>query len=41
MNSTMTVLKIMPGHNPERVTMPHMLEAMQELVGGCIQAIYP
>lgn len=41
MSSTMTVLKIMPGHKPERVTMPHTLEAMQELVRGCIQAIYP
>ena len=37
----MTVLRIMPGHKPERVTMPHTLEAMQEKVGGYIQAIYP
>ena len=41
MSSTMTVLKIMPGHKPERITMPHTLEAMQEKVGGYIQAIYP
>ena len=41
MNSTMTVLKIMPGRKPERVSIPHTLESMQELVGGCIQAIYP
>jgi len=37
----MTVLKIMPGRKPERVSIPHTLESMQELVGGCIQAIYP
>lgn len=37
----MTVLKIMPGRKPERITMPHTLEAMQEKVDGYIQAIYP
>ena len=31
----------MPGHKPERVSIPHTLEAMQEMVGGCIQAVYP
>lgn len=36
-----TILKIAPGHKPERVTIPHTLEAMQEIVGGLIQAIYP
>ena len=36
-----TILKIAPGHKPERVTIPHTLEAMQEVVGGLIQAIYP
>ena len=41
MNSTMTVLKIMPGRKPTRVTMPHTLEAMQSMVDGYIQAIYP
>ena len=41
MSSTMTVLKIMPGYKPERITMPQTLEAMQEKVGGYIQAIYP
>ena len=41
MNSTMTVLKIMPGRKPMRVTMPHTLEAMQSMVDGYIQAIYP
>lgn len=41
MRSTMTVLKIMPGHKPERITMPHTLEAMQSMVDGYIQAIYP
>ena len=41
MRSTMTVLKIMPGHKPEIITMPHTLEAMQSMVDGYIQAIYP
>ena len=41
MNSTMTVLKIMPGRKPEKITIPHTLEAMQYLVCGSIQAIYP
>lgn len=41
MKSTMTVLKVMPGHKPEQTEINHTLEAMQELVGGCIQAIYP
>ena len=41
MSSTMTVLRIMPGHKPERITMPHTLEAMQNMVDGYIQAIYP
>ena len=36
-----TILKIAPGHKPERVTIPHTLVAMQEIVGGLIQAIYP
>ena len=41
MNSTMTVLKIMPGRKPEQVVISHTLEAMQQLVSGSIQAIYP
>ena len=41
MNSTMTVLKIMPGRKPERITIPHTLDAMQSMVCGYIQAIYP
>lgn len=41
MNSTMNVLIIMPGHKPEQVVIPHTLEAMQQLVSGSIQAIYP
>lgn len=41
MNSTMTVLKVRPGHRPERITIPHTLEAMQRLVCGSIEAIYP
>ena len=41
MNSTMTILEVMPGHKPERKMIPHTLEAMQSVVGGYIQAIYP
>ena len=41
MTSTMTVLKVMPGCKPERITIPHTLDAMQRLVCGNIQAIYP
>ena len=41
MNSTLTVLKIMPGHKPTKDTIPHTLEAMQSMVDGYIQAIYP
>ena len=36
-----TVLKICPGQTPETVTIPHTLEAMQQVVGGNIEAIYP
>ena len=41
MISTMTVLKVMPGRKPERKVIPHTLDAMQNLVCGSIQAIYP
>lgn len=41
MDSTMTVLKIMPGRKPERKVIPHTLDAMQSMVCGYIQAIYP
>ena len=41
MNSTMTILKIMPGRKPEKITISHTLDAMQRLVCGNIQAIYP
>ena len=37
----MTVLEVMPGHRPKRITIPHTLDAMQKQVGGYIQAIYP
>ena len=37
----MTILKICPGCKPEVVTIPHNLKSMQEIVGGCIEAIYP
>lgn len=36
-----TVLKISPGRRPEKITIAHTLEAMQSVVGGSIQAIYP
>lgn len=38
---TLEVVAVMPGRKPERISMPHTLEAMQEKVGGYIQAIYP
>ena len=37
----MTLLKICPGQKPELVSMPNTLDALQEAVGGSIQAIYP
>lgn len=39
--NTITVLKILPGYKPEVTTIPHTLKAMQELVQGQIEAIYP
>ena len=41
MNSIMTILRVMPGCKPERIEISHTLEAMQAVVGGYIQAIYP
>ena len=41
MNSTMTILKVMPGRKPERKVISHTLDAMQSMVCGYIQAIYP
>ena len=37
----LTILKICSGAEPEVVTIPHTLSAMQEIVGGSIEAIYP
>ena len=37
----MRILKIEPEHKPERADIPDTLEAMQEVVDGYIQAIYP
>ena len=37
----MTVLKLSPGCKPEVISIPHTLEAMQNLVGGSIEATYP
>lgn len=38
---SMTILKICPGNKPEVIRIPHTLEAMQAVVGGSIEAIYP
>ena len=38
---SITVLKVSPGCSPEVISIPHTLEAMQALVGGTIQALYP
>lgn len=37
----MKILIIEPFRRPRRAEIPHTLEAMQHVVGGCIQAIYP
>lgn len=36
-----TVLKIMPGCKPERISIPGSLNGIQETVGGTFQVIYP
>ena len=35
------VLLVEPGNRPRTVELPHTLEAMQQTVGGLIQAVYP
>lgn len=37
----MNVLAVMPGKKPVKMELDRSLEAMQEFVGGAIQAIYP
>ena len=37
----MTILKLEPGKKPEEADIPDTLCAMQEIVGGTIQALYP
>ena len=37
----MTVLAVLPGKAPERMELNGSLEAMQQFVGGTIQAVYP
>ena len=37
----MKILIIEPGQHPRRADIPHSLENLQQVVGGCIQAIYP
>jgi len=37
----MRILICEPGKRPEIADIPHSLSAMQEIVGGSIQAIYP
>ena len=38
---SMTILKISPGHKPELTSIPHTPEAMQAVVGGTIESVYP
>lgn len=40
-NKTMTVLVVEPMTQPYQKTIPNTLGAMQELVGGHIEAVYP
>ena len=37
----MTVLVVEPGYAPYEKIIPHDVQAMQEIVGGLITAIYP
>ena len=37
----MKILIVEPGQNPRRADIPHALGAMQHVVGGYIQALYP
>ena len=37
----MKILKIAPGTSPETMDIPDDLSAMQEIVGGLIQVLYP
>ena len=37
----MKILIVEPMQSPRRADIPHTLEAMQQTVGGYIQAIYP
>lgn len=37
----MTVVKLSPGKRAEVLDIPHTLDAMQQQVGGYIEAIYP
>lgn len=37
----MKVLAVMPGEAPEEMEIDGTLEAMQQIVGGLIQALYP
>lgn len=39
--SMLHVLVVEPGKQPKIQTIPHTLQAMQALVGGSIQAVYP
>lgn len=40
-DNTMTVLVVEPMTQPYQKTIPNTLEAMQKLVGGHIEAVYP
>ena len=39
--SMLHVLVVEPGKRPKIQAIPHTLKAMQALVGGVIQAVYP
>ena len=39
--NTLSVLKIAPGQYPQQVEIDNNLKALQEAVGGSIDAVYP
>lgn len=41
MENELKVLLVEPKKTPRMVTIPHELEAMQRLVGGYIETVYP
>ena len=39
--NTLSVLKIAPGQHPQQVEIDNNLKALQQAVGGSIDAVYP